>query len=651
MQRTVTPRAGNARGGTVDAILANLSDNVSNPATPTEPEAAAEYLKSQVASLPGRPGVYRFYDRNGTLLYVGKARHLKKRVSSYFNKNDRGERIALMVARVARIEATPTRSEAEALLLENNLIKTESPRYNILFRDDKSYPYLKLSGHAYPRLAYYRGSVDRKNRYFGPFPSAWAVRESIQLLQKVFLLRTCEDTVFNHRSRPCLLHQIHRCSAPCVAAISAENYGRSVDHAIRFLQGEAGMVMAELEARMQGAAAKLEFEEAAVARDQLSALSRVLHQQSIEVGNESDADIIAVRVAAGHACVNLAMVRGGRHLGDRAYFPAHVEAVSETVDRPLENEVLEAFLAQHYADTEIPPTVIADQRMETPELIVLLEERCGHRISWVHQPHGRRREWLEMAQANAQLALDRTLAEQGSQQGRTRALAALLGLDDGNLDPAKLRIECFDVSHTAGEATQAACVVYHHHAMQTGEYRRYNISGITPGDDYAAMQQALTRRYERVAQGETAGCDAVLIDGGTGQVAVARQVFEDIGLDAALLIGVSKGEQRVVGEETLVFADGRPPLHLGRESPALMLIAQIRDEAHRFAITGMRARRARQRTTSRLEEIDGVGAKRRQRLLARFGGLRGVIGASIEDLATVDGISRQLAEEIYRRLH
>ncbi len=663
------------------------------PADPTTP-APRDRLLAEVAALPGLPGVYRWFDAQDGLLYVGKARNLKKRVSSYLHKDHGGTRIGQMVSRIARLETTVVRTEAEALLLENNLIKTLAPRFNILFRDDKSYPYLKLVSHPFPRMSYFRGAVDRKHRYFGPYPNVWAVKQTIQLMQKVFRLRTCEDTVFKNRSRPCLLYQIQRCSGSCVGLTSAADYARDVRDAERFLQGEQQEVVNDLQAQMMGFAEALEFEKAAELRDRIGSLSRVLHQQAMDESSFSamdrDVDILAVKVAGGRACVNLAMVRGSRHLGDRAYFPQHVDDgaaldAAETDDEPRsgsrapELTVLEAFIAQHYIGQTVPPQLVTSHAVDAA-LLDALSEASGVRVRAQHQPREQRRIWLEMAAKGADLALARLLAEEGSQQQRTRALVEALDLDIA--DPAALRIECFDISHTAGEATQASCVVFEQHQMQSAQYRRFNIEGVTGGDDYAAMRQVLTRRYARLAEAVAAGRadeggeavatdaapaldsasprkrgparlpDLVLVDGGRGQVKMAREVFEELGLDVSLIVGVEKGEGRKVGLEELVFADGRDKVYLGHDSAALMLVAQIRDEAHRFAITGMRAKRASVRTGgSKLEDIPGVGPRKRSRLLQRFGGLRGVASAGVEDLAGVEGISKELAEEIYRALH
>ena len=621
-------------------------------------------LLLEVAALPGLPGVYRYFDAKGDVLYVGKARDLKKRVSNYFQKSHGGTRIGHMISRIARMETTVVRSEAEALLLENNLIKTLNPRFNILFRDDKSYPYLKIASHEFPRLAYYRGAVDRKHRYFGPYPNAWAVKESIQLLQKVFLLRTCEDSFFRHRTRPCLLYQIKRCSGPCVDLISQDDYQRHVLQAEQFLLGEQETVMQSLQDEMMAYAERMEYEKAAEIRNQIGALSKVLHQQSVDTAVDKDVDVLAVKVQGGRACVNLAMVRGGRHLGDRAHFPVHVQEqalAEEELDattthlsqEATEVRVLEAFLAQHYLGGVVPSLLVLSHAVD-PALIDALSQHCEHRIQTLIQPREERRAWLDMAITGADIALARLLSEEGSQQARTRALVEALDLaldPDDEGDPlAKLRIECFDISHTAGEATQASCVVYEQHRMQSSQYRRYNIKGITGGDDYAAMRQVLERRYGEAKPEHIP--HVVLVDGGKGQVAMARDVFETLGLDLSIIVGVEKGEGRKVGLEELVFADGRPKLQLAPTSAALMLVAQIRDEAHRFAITGMRAKRASVRTGgSKLEDIPGVGPKRRAKLLQRFGGVRGVASASMDELATVDGISKELAEEIYRALH
>ena len=635
-------------------MTSGVSDNMAGygltPAAPAAVPAAEapapvfdvqEFLKN----CPSLPGVYRHINAAGEVLYVGKARDLKKRVSSYFQKTQASPRIAHMVSQVAKVEVTVTRSEAEALLLENNLIKSLAPRYNILFRDDKSYPYLMITGHAYPQIRFYRGTLDRKHQFFGPFPNAWAVRESIQILQKVFRLRTCDDTVFANRSRPCLLNQIERCSAPCVKAVSDEAYARDVRDAARFLSGKSQEVLSELQGQMEAAAAALRFEEAALIRDRIGSLSRVLQSQSAEAGNDTDVDMIVALVREGYACVNLAMVRGGRHLGDKQFFPQHVEDATA-------GDVLAAFMVQHYPGRFIPPTLVINQDLEdVEELADALSSDAGRKVSVVRFPLEQRRLWLQMSEKGAELALDRLLAERGSAQTRTRLLAELLGVEEPEGGLEALRIECFDISHTMGEATQASCVVYHHHKMQTGDYRRYNITGITPGDDYAAMRQVLTRRYEKVAGGEGIAPDLILIDGGKGQVEIARQVLAEVGLSSPLLVGVAKGEDRKPGLETLVFADARPHINLPKDSPALHLVQTVRDEAHRFAITGQRAKRDKARVTSTLEDVDGIGPKRRKSLLARFGGMQGVRNASVEDIASIDGISRELAERIYAQLH
>jgi excinuclease ABC subunit C len=624
-------------------------------------------LLLEVAALPLLPGVYRYFDAQDQVLYVGKAKSLKKRVSSYFQKDHGGGRIGLMVSRIVRMETTVVRTEAEALLLENNLIKTLNPKFNILFRDDKSYPYLKLSGHEYPRVSYYRGAVDKRHRYFGPFPSAWAVKESIQLIQKVFRLRTCEDTVFNHRSRPCLLYQIRRCSGPCVDEGKTDDYRRNVRNAERFLLGDTQEVMDGLQAQMMAYADALKFELAADVRNQISALSKVLQQQAMDensaTGRDRDVDILAVKVSGGRACVNLAMVRGGRHLGDRAHFPKHVEEATAVLlaedDQAQarritpEQAVLEAFMAQHYLEAPVPSLIVVSDEVDAA-LAEALSLQAGVKVTVQSQPRGQRRVWQEMCVKGAGLALARLLSEEGSQQARTRALIEALELSVE--EPEAFRIECFDISHTAGESTMASCVVFEGHQMQSSQYRRYNIDGITGGDDYAAMRQVLTRRYSKLAEAAQLGTgrlpDIVLIDGGKGQVSMARGVFEELGLDLSLIIGVEKGEGRKVGLEELVFADGREKVYLGRDSAALMLVAQIRDEAHRFAITGMRAKRAAVRTgSSQLEDVAGIGPKKRAQLLQRFGGVRGVAGASVDEIASVKGISRELAEEIYRVLH
>lgn len=604
---------------------------------------SAEFLKN----LPHLPGVYRYFDKDGNLLYVGKARDLKRRVSSYFQKT-LAPRTKLMVDQIASAQITVVNSEAEALILESNLIKTQDPRFNILFRDDKSYPYLKLSSGEYPRLSYYRGALDKRNSYFGPYPNANAAKDTMLLLQKVFQLRTCEASVFNNRSRPCLLYQIGRCSGGCCKKVSPEEYGKSVDLAKEFLRGDSQKVQEDLTRRMNEYSQKLDFERAAVMRDHLAAISSVVHQQSMEAAPDANADIIAAVASQGEVCVNLAMVRGGRHLGDKASFPS----LGRNAELPELEEVLEAFITHHYTQMDVPPVVIINLEERSSRIEELLNTIADKKVNVIYRPQNIRRKWLELAVTNAKVSLGRRVAEEGSQKRKIGALVQELGLDIPESEYEDFRVECFDISHSSGEATQASCVVFAGNRMDSSQYRRFNIKDVTAGDDYAAMKQVLTRRYQRVANGEATLPNIVLVDGGRGQVKMACEVFDELGLDKNVIVGVAKGEGRKVGLEELVFPDpDKEPLKLGQESPALMLIAQIRDEAHRFAITGMRAKRAKARNYSRIEDLEGVGPKRRQKLLERFGSLKVLSNASVEDIASVDGISQTLARQIYAQLH
>lgn len=595
--------------------------------------------KPILKSLPHLPGVYRMLNAEDAVIYVGKALDLKKRVSSYFQKNLPSPRTRMMVAQIARIETTVTRSEAEALLLENNLIKSLMPKYNILFRDDKSYPYIMLTGDEFARLAFHRGSQLKQNQYFGPFAAASAVRESIQLLQKVFRLRTCEDSVFANRSRPCLQYQIERCTAPCVGLIGEEEYRRDVGQAALFLQGKQQQVMDELSEQMFAASEQQEYERAAVFRDRMQSLRTVQERQFVSDFRSQDADVVVCVREQGALCVNLVMIRAGRHVGDRSFFPKNAEGCDEVA-------ALESFIAQHYLSRPVPPLIIVGAALEPAALEALLSEQAGRKVQISAYAGGDRRVWLKMAQKNAELALDQQLAQKASQQARLDALREALSLPE-----TANRIECFDISHTMGEATVASCVVFDKGQMQNSEYRRYNISDITPGDDYAAMREALTRRYTKIAAGEGKVPDVVFIDGGKGQLGVAVQVMNEVGLPDVQLLGIAKGEERKPGLEQLFFPEREEPLRVKSDNPGLHLLQSIRDEAHRFAITGHRARRGKARLHSSLEDIAGIGAKRRKSLLTRFGGLAGVRNASIEDLAQVEGISQALAEKIYEELH
>ncbi|NOS98880.1 MAG: excinuclease ABC subunit UvrC [Methylotenera sp.] len=595
--------------------------------------------KPILKNLPNLPGVYRMINATDEVIYVGKAKDLKKRVSSYFNKNLPSPRTRMMVSNVIKIETTVTHNEAEALLLENNLIKGLMPRYNVLFRDDKSYPYITLTGDEFSRLAFHRGAQRKGSQYFGPFPNSVAVRESIHLLQKVFKLRTCENTVFANRSRPCLQHQIERCTAPCVGLISSEDYRNDVQQAAMFLQGKTNEVIDALGEQMNAAAGAQEYEQAVVFRNRMQALRQVQAKQFVSDFNVSDADVIACAALQGQHCINLVMIRGGRHLGDSSYMPKNSDG--ETLETSMA-----AFLAQHYVAQNTPPLIVVGVKIETEVLEEVLSEQAARKVKINTNAIGDKRVWLKMAQTNAELALSQRAATSANQEVKLIALREALHLPDSTE-----RIECFDISHTMGEATVGSCVVFDRGDMQNSEYRRYNITGITPGDDYAAMRDVLTRRYKKVAAGEGVRPDLIFIDGGKGQLGVAVEVMAEVGLEDILLVGIAKGEARKPGLETMIFSDTGEMLNLEKDNKGLHLLQQIRDEAHRFAITGHRAKRAKARLHSSLEDIEGIGAKRRKALLTRFGGLDGVKNASIDEIAQVEGISPNLAEKIYGEFH
>lgn len=592
-------------------------------------------------NLTTRPGVYRMLGADGCVLYVGKAGNLKKRVASYFRApGGLPPKTRALMQQVVSVEVTVTNTEGEALLLENHLIKELRPRYNVLLRDDKSYPYIFLSSEdEYPRLTFHRGAKREPGRYFGPYPSAGAVRESLSLLQKLFPVRQCENSFFRNRSRPCLQYQIKRCTAPCVGFVERDDYMRDVRHAEMFLEGRSAQVIDELVARMEQASAALEFEQAARYRDQIASLRRVAERQYV-AGEGGDLDVVGCVVEAGMACVQVFFFRGGRNLGNKAFFPQ----IPEDADA---GDVLSGFLAQYYLDKDVPAEILVSRPFADAELLAqVLAERAGRKVALRTRVRGERARWLQMAQSNAEHALHARLASRSGTQQRLEALRDAL-----NLDQVPLRLECFDISHTMGEATVASCVVFGAEGALKSDYRRFNIHDIAPGDDYAAMRQALTRRYTRLKQGESKMPDVLLIDGGKGQVRQARDVLEELQVEGVTIVGVAKGPERRPGLETLFLSDQSTPIILPEDSAALHLIQQIRDEAHRFAITGHRQRRSRARNTSVLETIPGMGPKRRQRLLKQFGGLREIARAGVEDLASVQGISRELAQRIYDAFH
>ncbi|MFZ9963505.1 MAG: excinuclease ABC subunit UvrC [Burkholderiales bacterium] len=591
-------------------------------------------------TLPELPGVYRMLGDEGVVLYIGKAVSLKKRVSSYFRESSNlSPRIQLMIAQVKEIEITVTRSESEALILENSLIKSLKPKYNILFRDDKSYPYVVLTHHKFPKLGSYRGSLAKRHQYFGPFTNTYAVRDSISLLQKVFKLRTCEDSVFTNRSRPCLLFQIQRCSGPCVKAINDDQYQIEVKNAAMFLNGKENELMQTLEHSMTHFSMAQEYEKAAEIRDQIRSLSRVRETQFVTTKREGGIDVIAASSYEGVIGINLTMIRNGAHRGDKVFFPQHATVGDEV-------EAIEAFVAQHYESGEVPEEILLSHAIQEKFFTNALAGDKTRKIKITSNPLGERRVWLAMATKNARVAIETRLQSREAQSERALSLQHEL-----NLEGAISRIECFDISHMMGEATVASCVVYDEGKMQSNEYRRFNIDEIKGGDDYAAINNVVTRRYKRAIENGGRLPDLILIDGGKGQVSAAQEALLDVGFSGVYLVGVAKGEERKAGKEQLILAWTGEILSLGERSPGLHLIQQIRDEAHRFAIQGHRKRRAKKRNRSSLEDIEGIGAKRRQRLLAQFGGVREVSAASVDEIAKVDGISRKLAELIYKQLH
>jgi len=587
-----------------------------------------------------RPGVYRMVNKNDTVIYVGKARNLKKRLSSYFRRTGLPAKTRVMVSHIHHIDITVTHTEGEALLLESNLIKAQRPRYNVLMRDDKSYPYIFVSNeNKYPGICLHRGAQKKRGLYLGPYPNAGAVRESIHLLQKMFQIRQCEDSTFMNRSRPCLQYQIKRCTAPCVGYISESAYNRDISHAVLFLQGKSEQIINELVADMEKAAAKQNFEKAAVYRDQIINLRKISERQNIST-DKGDIDIIACSSEAGQACVTIFYIRHGQNLGNRCFYPSLPDAMDST-------QILSAFIPQLYLKREVPTEIILSADLPESTLIEqVLGQQCGHRVKFSSQVRGQRARWLEMAVSNAATALKTRLISRSGLLQRFEALQEVLQLDN-----MPLRLECFDISHTQGEATVASCVVFTPEGAFKTDYRRYNIRNIIGGDDYAAMKQALQRRYRSGQKAEHKLPDILFIDGGKGQLRQAIDVFEQLEIESVLLIGVAKGEGRKAGLEKLVFSDGRPDLYLTIESAALNLILQVRDEAHRFAISGHRAQRAKKRRVSPLEDITGLGPKRRQSLLKHFGGIQGITSAGVEDLLQINGISRKLAQMIYDRFH
>jgi excinuclease ABC subunit C len=590
--------------------------------------------------LTHRPGVYCMLDAQGKVIYVGKARDLRRRVGSYFQGRAQDAKTIALLKTVANVEVTVTRNEVEALMLEYNMIKRHRPRFNVVLRDDKSYPYIYLNQeHEFPRLSFYRGPRAKKGRLFGPYPSAGSVRETLTQLQKLFQLRGCEDSYFENRSRPCLQHQIGRCTAPCVGLITREDYARDLEHAVLFLEGDSDAVTGKLAERMEQAASALKFERAAQYRDQLAKLKNVQSQQ-LMARSSGDFDVVGIAEEHGIHCIAVMFFRGGRSLGTRNYFPK-VAAGAE------EDEIIRAFLLQYYGGREAPKEILVSRSVpEAATIAEMLSEQAGRRVAIKWRLRGDRARWVEMVVTNARHGAQLRYQTSASTAVQLEALAEALDLDE-----VPSRLECFDVSHTGGESTVASCVVFGPEGPLKSDYRRFNISDVAPGDDYGALTQALTRRYARVKQGEVPMPDVLFIDGGRGQLTQAVTVLNELQLTGLRLVAVAKGEGRKPGRESLFLPERAEAVRLPGSSPALHLIQQIRDEAHRFAITGHRARRQKKVSRSPLEDIPGLGPKRRRELLRQFGGLRGVARAGIDDLQRVKGISKQLAESIYEQLH
>ena len=598
-----------------------------------------EHLKAKIKTLPNLPGVYRMINSKREVIYIGKAKNIKKRVASYFVKKQSSPRTRVMVGNINAIEFTITNTEADALILENNLIKKILPRYNVIFKDDKSYPYLMITGDEFPRLMFHRGAQKKENQYFGPFPNSNAVRQSIQLLQKVFMLRTCEDSVFNNRTRPCLQHQIKRCTAPCVGLIDKLNYKNDTKQAMLFLKGKENEVINDLTKRMNKSSDEFNYETAALFRDRIQSLRQVRLKQSVSDFSENDADIIAIAEDCGQVCVNLVMIRGGRHLGDKSFFPKN------SIEQNIEN-IIEVFLTQYYDQKSPPPVLVIENNFNKDLIKNFFVLKKYPAIKIISRIVGDKKLWLTMANKNAKIAVKQKNNEYVSQAKRMEAFRKLL-----NLSELINRIECFDISHTMGEFTVASCVVFDNNIMQNKDYRRYNIKNIKPGDDYAAMQQVLGRRYKKIISEDLLRPDIILIDGGKGQLSVAKGIMQDLGITDILLVGISKGSSRKSGTETLFISNGVILDNIDQSDLGFHLLQQIRDEAHRFAITGHRAKRDKARITSKIEEIEGVGLKKRKSLLVYFGGLEGVKNATIEELTLVEGISNKIAEKVFNFFH